>query len=84
MMPTSLRDSPNDARCLCWFSADSVDARVARSDCSVITTKRLEISSCKTPAARSRSQSRPRYEAKWVSPLPRFIARAPEPAAKSP
>jgi hypothetical protein len=50
MMPALLRDSPNYARCLCWFSADSVDARVATSDCCVITTKRLKISLCNTPA----------------------------------
>jgi hypothetical protein len=45
-------------------SADTVDARVATSDCCAITTKTLKISSCKNPAARSRSQSPPRYEAK--------------------
>jgi hypothetical protein len=84
MTPASLRDSPNYAPCLCGLSADSLDGRVATSDCCVITTKRLKISSCQTPAARSRSQSCPRYEAKWLSPLPRFITRAPEPAAKSP
>jgi hypothetical protein len=36
-------------------------------DCWVITTKTLKISSCKNPAARSRSQSPPSYEAKPVS-----------------
>ena len=84
MMTALVRDSTNYARCLCWFSTDSVDARVATSDCCVITTKRLKISSCKTPAARSPSQSCPRYEPKSVSPLPRFITRASERAAKSP
>jgi hypothetical protein len=33
----------------------------------------------RTPAARSRSQPCPRYEARSVSPLPGFITRAPEP-----
>ena len=27
MMPALWRDSPNDVRCLCWFSANSLDAR---------------------------------------------------------
>ena len=84
MMPALLRDSPNDARCLCRFSADSLDAHVATSDCCVITTKRRKISSRKTPAARSRSQSCPSYEVKAGSPLPHCITRAPQPAAKSP
>ena len=84
MIPALLRDSPNDARCLCWFSPDTDDARVASLDCRVITTKRPKISSSKTPAARSRSQSCPGHEARWGSPLPHFISRAPEPAAKSP
>ena len=26
MIPALWRDSPNDARCLCWFSPDSADA----------------------------------------------------------
>jgi hypothetical protein len=38
---------------------------------------------CKTAAARSRSQSSPRYQPKSLS-LSRFITRALEPAAKSP
>jgi hypothetical protein len=84
MMPALLRDSTNDARCLCWFFADSVNDRFIRSDRCIITTKRLKISSRKTPAARSRYQSCPRYETKSASPLSRFITRAPEPAAKSP
>ena len=84
MIPALLRDSPNDARCLCWFSPDSADARVASSDCRVITTKRPKISSCKTPAARSRSQSCPCDEPKWGLPLPHSVSRAPEPAAISP
>ena len=32
MMPALLRDSTNDARCLCWFFADSVNDRFIRSD----------------------------------------------------
>jgi hypothetical protein len=84
MMTTLLRDSTNYARCLCWFSADSVNPRAATPDGCVITTKTLKISSCKTAAARSRSQSSPRYEPKSLLPLSRFITRALEPAAKSP
>src|SRR5208337_3997615 len=64
MRPALLRDSTNDARCLCWFFADSVNDRVVRSDRCIITTKRLKISSCKAPPARSRYQSCPRYETK--------------------
>jgi hypothetical protein len=84
MMPALLRDSPNYARCLYWLSADNVGARVATSDCCVITTKRHKISSLKVPAARSHFQSCPCYAAKWLSLLPLFITRTPEPAAKSP
>ena len=84
MRPALLRDSTNDARCLCWFFADSVNDRVVRSDRCIITTKRPKISSCKAPPARSRYQSCPRYETKSASPLSRFITRTPEPAAKSP
>jgi hypothetical protein len=32
MMSALWHDSPNDARCLCWFSPDSADARIASSD----------------------------------------------------
>jgi hypothetical protein len=84
MMTTLLRDSTNYARCLCWFSADSVNARAATPDCCVITIKTLKISSRKTAAARLRSQPSPRHQPKSLSPLSRFITRAPEPAAKSP
>ena len=84
MMPASSRDSPNDAPCLCWFSADSLDARVATSDCCGIRTKTRKISSCKTPAARLRSPSCPAHEAKWASPPLRSSTRTTEPAAKSP
>jgi hypothetical protein len=84
MMTVLLPDSTNYARCLCWVSADSVNARTATPDCCVITTKTLKISSRKTAAARSRSQSSPRYQPKSLSPLSRFITRALEPAAKSP
>jgi hypothetical protein len=72
MMTALLRDSTNYARRSCWFSADSLDARVTTPDCRLITTKRLKISSCKAPTARSRSQSCPRGEPKSVSPLPNF------------
>ena len=81
MMPASLHDSPNDARCLCWLSADNLDARAATSDWCGITTKTRKIPSCKTPAARSRSQSCSCYEVKGGSLLPRCITRAPEPTA---
>jgi hypothetical protein len=84
MMPPLLRHSPNDARCLCWFSADNIDPRLATSDCSMISTKRRKISLCKTLAARSRSQSYPSYEVQADSPLPRSSSRTPEPAPKSP
>jgi hypothetical protein len=84
MMTVLLPDSTNYARCLCWVSADSVNARTATPDCCVITTKTLKISPRKTAAARSRSQSSPRYQPKSLSPLSRFITRALEPAAKSP
>jgi hypothetical protein len=84
MMPASLRDSPNDARCLCWFSADSDDARVATSDRRVIRTKRFKISLLKMPAIRSRLTSQSANEAKRAATTPRFRTPAPEPAAKSP
>src|SRR5205814_5699563 len=50
--------------------------RVATSDWCSITTKTRKISSCKTPAARSRSQSCSCYEVKGGSLLPRRITRA--------
>jgi hypothetical protein len=54
MMPALWHDSPNDVCCLCWFSANGVNARVATSDRRVIRTKTRKISSRKTPAARLR------------------------------
>jgi hypothetical protein len=88
MMPALWHDSPNDVRCLCWFSAGSLDARVATSDDCGITTRTRKILSRKTPAAtaaaRSLSPSCSCYKAKSTAPPPRFITRTPEPAAKSP
>ena len=84
MMPASLRDSPNHARCLCWFSADSVDARVNTSDFCVIRTKRPKISLLKMPAIRSHLTSQSDNEAKRAATTPRFRTPTPEPAAKSP
>jgi hypothetical protein len=65
-------------------SADSVDARVATSDCCVITTKTPQISSCKTPGCSFTLPIIPTLRGKIRFLLPRFITRAPEPAAKSP
>jgi hypothetical protein len=84
MMPASLRDSTNDVRCLRWFSADSLDARLAASDWRLIRIKRPKISSCKTPAARLRSRSCPTHETKWAAPPLRSITRTPDHAANSP
>jgi hypothetical protein len=44
----------------------------------------LEISSRKNPRRSFTLPIIPPYEAKWLAPVPRFITRAPEPAAKSP
>jgi hypothetical protein len=88
MMPALWHDSPNDVRCLCWFSANSLDARAATSDGRVIMTKTRKISSCKTPAAtpaaRSPSPSGSCHEAKSIAPPSRSFTRTPEPAEKSP
>jgi hypothetical protein len=84
MMPALWHNSPNDVRCLCWFSADSPSPRVATSDWRGISTKTRKISSCKTPAARLRSTSCPTHEANQAPPLLRSSTRTPEPAAKSP
>ena len=84
MMPALWHDSPNDVCCLCWFSANGVNARVATSDWRVIRTKTRKISSCKTPAAGLRFPSCPTHEAKWASPPLRSFTRTTEPAAKSP
>ena len=88
MMPALWNDSPNDVRYLCWFSADSLDARAATSDRRLITTKTRKILSGKTPAAtpaaRSPSPSGSCHEAKSTAPLPLSITRTPEPVAKSP
>jgi hypothetical protein len=84
MMPALWRNSPNDVRCLCRFSPDSIDARVATSDWCGISTKIRKISSCKTHAARLRSPSCSSHEAKCASSPLRSSTRTTEPAAKSP
>jgi hypothetical protein len=84
MMLALWRDGPNDVRCLCWLSADNLDARAATSDRRVMRAKTRKISSHKTPAARLRSPSCPTHEAKWASPPLPAISRTPEPVAKSP
>ena len=84
MMPASLRDSPNHARCLCWFSPDTDDARVASSNCCVITAKSLKISLLKMPAEGSRLNSQPANEAQQAATPPRSRTPTPPPAAKSP
>jgi hypothetical protein len=84
MMPASLRDRSNHAHRLCWFSADSDDARVASSNCCVITAKSLKISLLKMPAEGSRLNSQPANEAQQAATPPRSRTPTPQPAAKSP
>jgi hypothetical protein len=80
MKTALLRDSTNCAPA----SADSVDARVATSDCCVITTNTLTISSCKTPGCSFTLPTIPTLRGKIGFLLLRFFTRAPEHAAKSP
>jgi hypothetical protein len=83
MMPALWRDSPNDVRCLCWFSADNPEARAATSDRRVVRTKTRKISSHKTPAAFVLPvMPNPRGQM-GRSAAPSFT-RTREPAAKSP
>src|SRR5204863_4627835 len=59
MMTTPLSNTCNRLHHLYRLLADSADARVASSDWCGIRTKTRKISSCKTPAARSRSPIMP-------------------------
>jgi hypothetical protein len=84
MTATPLLDKcRNDCR-LCWFSADGLNARVDALNFVVVKTETLKISAHKTPAARSRPNSKFANGAKRASLPLHFITCAPELAAKSP
>src|SRR5271156_6392957 len=77
MTATPLLDKcRNDCR-LCWFSADSLNARVDALNFVVVKTKTLKISAHKTPAARSRPNSKFANGAKLDAPTTLVDQRAP-------
>ncbi len=84
MMPTPFLDTRSNTHRLRRLLADSADACLATADCCAIATKRHQISSLKTPAARSCFNLRSANDAKRVSLQLRVITCAPEPVAKSP
>jgi hypothetical protein len=83
MMPTPVLDIHGNAHRLCWLLPDSAAACLA-TNCCAITTKKHQISSLKTLAARSCFNLRSAYVAKRVSLPLRVITGAPEIVAKSP